>query len=302
MGKVIIVNPSARGVRLKYLKKIELFKDVGFEPILTSSIYDLNEKIGKLVNDVPEIIGIFGGDGTLFHTLNVILEKLKSLPLLFYLPGGTFNTIGKNLGYMGDPFSIADRIAKGKFQEKKIETISIQTASFVKAGFIFTSGLPYRSMEQYYSGGEPTFWTGIKTALWPILSFFFPFLVKGNNYFNLPNMRVSVNGKFLWEGPTLTVTAATVSNLGLWISPFAERGEGFRVLASSVPLGLIMRNFFKVLAGKFSHPLHYNQRSKIVEIELEEGFLIDGEMFKVNTTEKIIIREGPVIKMAIPLI
>ena len=299
MEAAIIVNPRARGVRRRYWKNINKLESLGFELIVTSSLDDLIRKVDEIKERDLSHIGIFGGDGTLFHTLNALL-KLEKLPTLFYLPGGTFNTIGKNLGFTGDPFAIAGKIAGNIYEKRQVATLSIEFDNANKIGFIFSSGLPYRSMEQYYSGGEPTFWTGLKTALWPLVSFFFPFLVGKDNYFDPPQMKVIIDGKLLWEGPTLTVTAATVKNLGLWISPFSDECEGFYTLASSAPLGLIMRNFFKVLTGNFSHPLHYSRRSKVVEVELPEGFLIDGEMFPVEGRKGIRIMEGPLVEMTIP--
>ncbi len=296
MKNPVIVNGNAKGIRKRYASILkELKEDFDFEFILTSSLDELNSVSRQLSEQKPELIGIWGGDGTLFHTLNAILKYFSEPPIFFYLPGGTFNTVGRNLGYSGSPLRILKHLGGNKFD---VPTLRIKTRDKEYTGFIFTSGLPYKSMEQYYCCGEPNLFTGIKVALWPLVSFLFPFLVKNNNYFDAPVMKVEIDGKFLWEGPTLTVTVSTVPNLGLWIAPFSEEGEGFYTLASSVPVKVIMKDFFKVLRGRFSHPLHYNRRSKEVKITLSYGFLIDGEMFPLKDMEEIIIVEGPVLKFA----
>ena len=299
--KVVIINTRSGAVKKKYFKKIGILGTTfGFRCYPTNSLGELKVVAHEISENEPEIIAIFGGDGTLYHTINILQRVMDELPPFIFMPGGTFNTVARNLGYRDNPFEILKKLESG-YDKKDVPLLRIRVdKEDENFGFIFATGLPFKSFEQYYSGGEPTLWTGVKTALWPLASFLFPFLFKENNYFDAPDMEVKIDNKFLWEGPTLAVAASTVPNLGLWISPFSEEGEGFYTLASSVPIGEIMKSFFKVLRGNFSHPLHYNRRSKKVVLSLSSGYLVEGEMFPLNERHTIEISEGPIIRIILP--
>lgn len=282
--------------------------------------YVLKEALGnasliretELVEEIPTVLQEFkkkgvqilcvnGGDGSLSLVLTRLFDLYppsSPLPKILHLRGGTINMASNNMKVFGTPLIAARRLRQRLFEAdndpERLELIPFWTlkleASFLKKpihGFCFCDGMIYRIIKDFYETGK-----GSSAKAMRYVSY-----VVGGSMLQLQDVlplwektqgTITVDGKKLPMKEHTLLLASTFPKLPLGFAPFAypnRKTDDFNFIAFNVGLGETMRNFPAWARGigadvRPKRDDFFNDRVKQVEIESEEGFVIDGEVFE----------------------
>jgi len=269
----------------------------------TRSLDDLYRVAEEFKRVEIDVLGINGGDGTIHHTLTAFIRTYgdQPLPLIALLRGGTMNTIANSLGIKGNPpkllFELADRYHNhDAFDVFEHPILSIGDAY----GYIFGSGLLYNFLEAYYATGRPSPVMAARLLAKACLSAMIGgrFARRVTRRFHA---RVIVDGDAWAREDFVTVTAATVEQLGFGFKPFyrvGERPDAFPVLGIHPPSPLaIATELPRVRMGR---PI---RRDKVIDtlarevrFEAEQiEYIVDGDLYTAKGSLRVGL--GPKLRM-----
>lgn len=140
--------------------------------IATPSLSALPDALRVLLSQGVNVIGICGGDGTLHHTINALLqlqqadptsERAPALPSVLLLPGGTLNMLAQAMHVSGDPVSLASSFCQ-RWSGRPLASLSKRATPLLhmgegerhRYGWIFGSEITARCLELYekrFGGG-----------------------------------------------------------------------------------------------------------------------------------------------------
>ncbi|MBI4509810.1 MAG: diacylglycerol kinase [Deltaproteobacteria bacterium] len=302
MGDIgVIVNPRSRQMRRdpgRLNRLAQVLGETG-RVVATQSVDEVADRLREFRNEGMSILAIHGGDGTIHATLSVLLGMGTSepLPTILFLPGGTLNTITTGLGVRGDPEAllgaVAEKVRRGE-PLPEVERNVLQLEG--RSGFIFGNGAVASFLEAYYATGHPSRTTAALLLARTVCSV----LVGGRFSREILDPfqgRVVVDGNPWPPRALVTVTAATVPEIGLGFTPYYrynERPDHFALLgiyagplALASELGRIWRGL-PMRPGKC-----FSAVAKEVRIESDKPFsyVIDGELYKAD--RELTLRIGP---------
>lgn len=218
MAVLVFVNPGSRANR----------KDPGcanrFARILgdsgrvaaPTSLERLAEEARRAATELPSVIGIHGGDGTLHRTLSALVAAYGTQPLppIAILPGGTMNVVASSLGIRVKPETLLAELAEN-------QRASIRPTTFFRRclrvgndyGFIFGNGLITNFLEEYYARGSYGGWRALWIVFRTLIS-----LVTTQSYarriFRHFRGRVQIDGAYLERTDLTGIGIGTVSEIG----------------------------------------------------------------------------------------
>ena len=149
LNALLIGNPaSASGHRLKRVK--------------LAGHWILNlEELSTVDVDAVDIIAIFGGDGTMQHSLSQLLHQRgnRPLPPIAVLPFGTTNMNAKDINQaqgQRQTVETLQRIINGdKFPSLDRPLVRVVDGGSVHHGFFFGAGVIAKAIEQLNAGKKP---------------------------------------------------------------------------------------------------------------------------------------------------
>lgn len=180
-----------------------------------------------------EILALNGGDGTNHVTLTEFLRVWgdKPLPQILLLRGGTMNTVARGVGVVrGRPTTLLLRTVQSLLEDRPIPSVEFDLLRVdtgqqqPQYGFIFGNGLLSNFLDVYYSYRDPSSWVGFKVLCRAIVA-------AGSRgeanerFFRRVDADVSLDGRTWERRDWLSVTAATVPEIGLGFRPWHRANE-----------------------------------------------------------------------------
>lgn len=307
-GIGVVTNPRSRVNKRDPSKMVTLAYLLGSQGAAeaTKSLDDLYRVAETFKAAQIDILGINGGDGTIHVTLTAFLKVYGGAPFpkVAILRGGTLNTIAKGLGIKGETQQILYDVIDRYHQGEELKTVSANVLQVNdQYGFIFGNGLVANFLDAYYSTGKPSPMTGATTLLRTIGS-----AILGTAFtkrlFRRFRGKVTADGETWAREDFVTITAATVPEIGLGFAPFyrcSERPGHFALLGLHASPLAISRDLWRIWRGK---PMRRDKAISVVaqdvRIETDEELLytIDGDLHRGKGD--LTVRTGPAIDIIIP--
>ncbi len=127
---MVVVTFLCNGEKWDHIGPLrDLALEYGYRYVITDSVEDLGRILPDTVKSgKTKAICILGGDGTIYHFINPLLQSIEkddslSCPPIAVLGGGTMNGLFRYLDGKGTPDEIARRVVRrvqrGNLQTKK---------------------------------------------------------------------------------------------------------------------------------------------------------------------------------------
>jgi diacylglycerol kinase family enzyme len=329
----ILINPQARRACAPSLpERLEaLCRDAGChaEVVVTRSPSEVAGAVAQLVASRVDVLAPCGGDGTLLSTVTALVRAAVegALPKLLLLPGGTMNTVAKNLGAYGPPEerlqALLRRAGSGRglaavphFPQQLMRLVTFDETPAPRAaasgavslplveryGFLFTAAMGARFLTAYSQ--RP----GLAAAVWLALRTVLSSLVPGGGelarwLFQPTPARITVDGEELPAQGHRVLLAATVPDVGLgmqvpWRGGLVPRR--FQLIASALPLWKNALQLPRLFRGQplLGQP-HQDRMAQAAHIRFEQPqpLSLDGELFSARAVE---LSLGPVVDVLCP--
>lgn len=298
-----IVNAHARAAR-KRPQRIESFEQsfsgTPHQLKVSHSLEETRQTLERWKDQNPEILMICGGDGTLHHTLNLLIEIWdgKPLPSLLPLPGGTMNVVFKSISQNKTTASLnIEKIIAGlnEMQTKKLSLLKCNDHH----GFIWGIGGFANFILEYKTSKDPTpawaIYLILKTALLEILQ-------KKSNLFRIFQASVSINHLAMDSYTYKTISCASISHLGFGFHLYPDAkvpGQLGAFLLKKSPLR-ILPYFWGLLKNRRLCSSAFLQLPvNVMHVKTVEPVtsMMDGEI--VDLTDYFMITAGPTMDVLV---
>ena len=309
---VAFVNPRSRANRKNPRLAGVLAAALGDagRVVTPRSLESLDEETRALAANVPSVVAVHGGDGTLHKTLTSMVRAFgeRALPPIAILGGGTMNVVTGSLGIRvkAEPFLRA--LAARARENRPLETLSRRCLRVGDAqyGFVFANGVLANFLGEYYAGsGHGGPWR----ALWLMTRLALSGLVRGpfaRRVFRRFHGHVAFDGKRLDISDLMAVGASTVREVGLGFKLFPRADDDpdrFAVLAIHAGVLSLVRDLPAVRFGRGIAPAR--ARSDLgatldVEAETPEdsAYTIDGDLYRAAGPLRVSV--GPALRIVDP--
>jgi diacylglycerol kinase family enzyme len=310
----VIVNGNARelGAGAPVRLAIEAAARRGGALIHASESLDaLDGLVRAVVARGPRAVVLAGGDGSHMNGLSALWRawpKGKALPAVALAPGGTMNTIARNLGMRSATAAWAERfvdsVCQGTMRARSTATMRVSDdRAGDRIGFIFGSALVARFFHLYDDTPRgPLAAAGIVARV-------FAGAFTGSHLarFVLDPQAASlhVDGVEQPGRRWSLVVASVVPNLGLGMRPTYradERLDRFHVVASGLAPRALGSQLHRVLAGR---PLAGEPRvdalAREFRIEFDPSdaaaYVLDGDVVRAG---EVTVHAGPIVNVLVP--
>lgn len=247
----------------------------------------------------PDTVALLGGDGTLTATLSALYSATGALPeRVLVLRGGTMNTVASGLGVpRGTPLSLLERFRGLDAQAgRRAYTLELDG----RVGFLFSAGLMYAFLAEYYT--QPL-GTGVFGAGSLLASGVASALVRSPLAARLSaglSVSLQLDAQRLPMRDYLFVGAATVPEVGLGFAPYARvlrAPEGFQLLAYAGRIrGLVPRLVRFARGAAVPDTVDALVRTAVIDAgEQPIPYSLDGELYE--SRGPISLRLGPAIRV-----
>jgi diacylglycerol kinase family enzyme len=306
---LVFVNPGSRANR----------KDPGcadrFARILgdsgrvaaPASLELLAEEARRAAAELPSVIGIHGGDGTLHRTLSALVAAYGTHPLppVAFLPGGTMNVVASSLGIRVKPEDLITELAAGHRAGVIPATLRRHCLRIgSNYGFIFGNGLLANFLEEYYARGSYGAWRAVWIVFRTVLS-----LLTTRRYarriFRRFRGRVQIDGTLLNRTDLTGIGAGTVSEIGFRFKLNHRADDDPEQMGGVAihgrPLSLLL-DVVDVRLGRGLSPKRATSfvadRLVIEPEEPETLYTLDGDLYSAHGT--LTVEVGPALKIVRP--
>lgn len=334
----ILINPQARRSCAPGLpERLEgLCRAAGSQAavVVTRSPSEVAGAVAQLVASAVDVLAPCGGDGTLLSTVTALVRAGGggAMPALLLLPGGTMNTVAKNLGAHAPPEerlaallrqagSERGLAAVPHFPQQLMRLVTFDETPVLTArpteeaalaavalplveryGFLFTAAMGARFLTAYAQ--RP----GLRAAAWLALRTVLSSLVPGGGrfarwLFQPTPARVVIDGEELPERRHRVLLAATVPDVGLGMQVPWRAGlvpQRFQLIASALPLWKNALQLPRLFRGQpmLGQP-HQDRLAQAAHIQFEQPqpLALDGELFSARAVE---LSLGPVLNVLCP--
>jgi diacylglycerol kinase family enzyme len=297
--------------------------------IVTQTSGDLPAAVAALRQSGVDALLVCGGDGTLLATVDAAIAVYGAeLPALLVLPGGTMNTVARNLGVRGKPEAVLDRllsswraggqkglgevprrpqevmrvVTKGEQSDRPAPAGSKDATSCTRYGCIFSAAMGARYLTAYARHPSLAWaaWLGLRTvgsSLIPSGGAFARWL------FERTPAELSIDGERASETAFRLVICATVPDVGLGMRVPWQAGSvagRFALIASSLP---ILQNVLQIGRMQRGEPLrgepHIDRLAQAVSLRFPspQPLTLDGELFSARGVD---LSLGPSLQFLIP--
>lgn len=258
----------------------------------TSSLDDLERVAAELAQSADpqhDVVAIYGGDGTLHHTLGALIRHrgVRALPRVAILPGGNLNTVARGLGMPRDRDAAA-RALRWLGGNQPLAALPVTRRPLVRVGdrygFIFGNNIFYNFLEAYYRARNPQKWTAARL----IAQLSASSLVGGPMSKRMLSPfagQVTCDGERYTYPRYLTVAVSSVPEAGNGFKLFPHAVDGAVKLATlaihTTALGLTLE-LPRIYVGKpQSAERTVSTMASDIRIESESpiGYTIDGDLY-----------------------
>jgi hypothetical protein len=274
--------------------------------IETESSHALPEALGELARAEIDLLVLYGGDGTLQHALTEILSNGESdkIPWVAPLRGGRTNMTALDLGVRRDPIAALEHLlraaADGSLHERRVERAVLRLSSSrggpARYGMFFGAGMIRRAIELTHrlfptGRSQGVFGASIVTA-----ALIAKTLTRPTQGILTPDkIQILIDGRPVPEGEFYLTIASSLKRLFLGINPFWGRESGdvrFTALASRARrLGRAAPGILRGRPGArvTAENGYTSANAGRVELRLDCGFTVDGEIFPCQADERVTI-------------
>jgi len=312
----VVRNPNANKNRKNKNPKealIEILDVRGFLIETRDTNKSLEDAIASFLNEDVDVICTDGGDGTVHHTLTKLIELYekdgKEIPIFVPLMSGTVNFAAKCIGSNKKPVEILEDIMEREIETKTINTLKIAYKEKNLCGFVYGMGMIANFLEKYYdknTSGFLSYETSVRKASGLIFKSIVS-LTFGTSLSKeiIKPIFADIKTDNYRESNPMVVLASTLQINVLGLKPFHElskSGEGIYVVSGNFEKSTLLKNIPNVFLGKkLSGEGIYMNKINCLEIKTNEecSFTIDGELYKLNIGESIIVEQGPKIRVPI---
>ncbi len=310
----LVLNPNARKPKLKPPSLAQLKSALGPNSRIhvTRNLAELDRLMQTWKNE-EETVCFYGGDGSIARGLtSLITHQGESFPLppVLAVRAGTINMLCSLLGFREEVDRTLERWKGHKLNTlRQIPMLKVEVEGKPPHyGFIFSWGIGYRVLREYYARREiPDAMDGLAVLA---NTFFRACLPKASQtpMFKGLDLKMIIDGKPVPTEPLRSLAIGTIPRLSLGLRPFAPEPilpGGFHLAANSMPVGrvaihaptlLFQLGDQRKLARKMSRELISATGVREVRCELSEGFTMDGEMFELSAPARVKITAGPVVR------
>lgn len=310
----------------------DLALEYGYRYVITDSVEDLGRILPDTVKSgKTKVICILGGDGTIYHFINPLLQSIEqddspSCPPIAVLGGGTMNSLFRHLDGKGTPEEIARRVVRrvqrGNLQTRKMPLLRIEHAGQIYFGFTFCIGPIVRLLKKY-TDEQRNFRNALWTAIGASLASTLGWPISFKRLIHPMNTSVIINDSEKCPLPEITGVVVSIMPRTIFgFYPFMSNTAGgvlptkefFSIISGLKPFEIVARlpclafcglwQELKVNIPKalFNNPRHLNRPVRSLKIDSEEKiFTIDGEIFVAEPEQPIVITQGPEISLVYPL-
>jgi diacylglycerol kinase (ATP) len=306
---VLFVNPGSRanrkdpGCAERFAK---ILGDLG-HVLSPPSLERLDEDARRTAEEVPSLIGIHGGDGTLHRTLSALVLAYgpRPLPRIAILTGGTMNVVASSLGIRVRPEPFLTDIAHDLRNGTPLRTVHRRCLRIGNhCGFIFGNGLLANFLEEYYARGSYGTWRALSIVFRILLS-----LITNRRY----ALRIfrRFRGRVLIDGNPLPLTrltglgAATVTEIGFRLKLHHRADDDPDRMGGLAIHGGALSLLFDVLNVRLGRGLSSKRATSFVANRLdiepkaaETTYTLDGDLYRSHGP--IAVEVGPALEIVKP--
>ncbi|MFL5274871.1 MAG: diacylglycerol/lipid kinase family protein [Myxococcales bacterium] len=302
-GLAIIANPNAHRNRNWPLASQALRKAASGAPLYeTRTEAELKEAARRLAREVPRVVAIAGGDGTVTHTVTMLGDAFHGkVPPLALLGGGAYDSLA-TLGGRGPAEDRLRRLSEAVAIEAPLRTTERDTlrvrgeGGSWRCGFRFGVGLPVRFVEEVYKSGKAGLWSSSRVLLRAVVSSF-SLGAFARRLFETLDLRVTVDGEEWPHLPIYGVVVSSVAEAGLRLRPFrraTEQPGAFEILGLTAGPRAFALEIPRLLFGRPA------RRDRLLDavaesVELRStrpfGHFLDGEI--LPPSRKVEVALGP---------
>ena len=311
----LIFNPFADINKKQTVAQLRSIKDILDEHVFISITNNTDEipiALKEFHKEGIKILGISGGDGTIDHVLSSYINLFGSekLPVIVPLKGGTMNMLAADVGLKGDQITSCYQLIHclnhhGTLPTIERALIKVVDKRFNYPNYTFTwlDGFLYKFIKWYYKEGA-----GVRVAVKLILKSGIMSLINLNHdLFNEVESKVYIDDKKLPFENHLLIAVSTVKRLVFGFRTFTEEaiaGEKFSILYLRFPffrnmLYQLPRVLYSGLKSDVSGNF-LNSSGRIVRIEGNRGYILDGEVYESQEPIDITLEIGPKLKIFSP--
>jgi diacylglycerol kinase family enzyme len=255
----------------------------------------LPEALAELLQHELDVLVVNGGDGTLQYTLSELLESqdLRKLPYIAPLRGGRTNMTAKDLGAQRNPQNglrdVIDAADAGRLRELYVDRPVLKVGSTgrpVQYGMFFGVGVIHRAISLVHRTFAPerqgAFGATLVTAALAA-----KVLVRPTDGILTPDkVQVMLDGKETYGGEYYLLIASTLGKLFAGMNPYWGDGPGgVRFTSMTSQAQHFARNLTGIARGKPGAGVtrengYLSENAEQVELRMDCGFTVDGEIFE----------------------
>lgn len=298
----VIANPNARYVQA-HPKIQQALSNLGPRRVrLTQHLDELPAAIEDLFeHEGITVLGICGGDGTVHHTVNALIQYCRSrtsepnnieLPPVALLRGGTLNIVARALRVEGNTVKLIQQFEK-RFAGATLSDLPLQqlnvlgvkdAVDHIRYGFIFGSEITALCLELY----EKRFGAGYMGLVRFLQAVLKAYLFKDELWRRFEPLLVQPAGTLRLDGQTMQYQAVVASTVdikllaglitGMEVDLTSRGTLGVRMMHPQSP-GQLVRNLPNLLLGRKGHGLV--DQPCVDQLQLLEPipYSFDGEVF-----------------------
>lgn len=305
----VLSNPLSRN-NLKHLGELQKFFGE-HQDVLHLQLTDFNS-LPSVLRDFAEqavdILVINGGDGTVSAVLTELFEHraFPEPPLLAVLPGGTSNTIAKDVGLRGDPLRALDRlfveVAGGSYVNSVVARGLIRvhydaTKPAVVGMFFGTAAICDAIALRRRIFPQQWLPDAIAGALTLIFVLAHIIAGHGGRVLSSQPIGIDVDERKHAVSRYSLVMVTTLRRVFLGSSPFWGGGErALKITSVRSPMTGLARHAYRLLYGRDKHKLpsatYQSENGDRLELRMACSFNLDGEFFQPSTDSSVTLT-GP---------
>jgi undecaprenyl-diphosphatase len=299
----VLVNSNARGVLRDpgLPARLERALAGAGQSRRTNRPDEVADAVADLSRAGARVLVVCGGDGAAMLAATAMARSGRTDLPLAVLPGGTMNTLCRNLGIRGRPEAVLARVRSaleaGPLPVRLQPTVRVDG----HVGFMFGAGLVGNFFEVYYASPR----RGRAYAAAQVVR-----IMAGGLFGSKFSRRivrpvtadVEVDGTTLpWRSFTV-FAAGTVENVGVGLRVLhraAERADAFHFLASGLTVGEIAPQATRIFRGKaLTGERHHDGLAENAHIRFERPapYVLDGEPFEAQSVR---LTAGPPIPLVV---
>lgn len=274
----------------------------------TWTLAELDQVARAFVTSQPGAIVLAGGDGSTMEGLSALARAFPAgIPPVALAPGGTVETIARNLGMRGPERArcrhVVQAACEGGAPMRRVATLRVRDdAGGDRVGFIFGAGLVARFFDLYEAAPRQ----GMGPAAAIAARVLFGSIVGAplaRRVLAPVACRLEVDGEPVPARAWSLVLASVLRDVGLGVRATYRAGEavdGFHVVASTLPARSLAAQVPRVLTGRpmrGAGRVDALARSLRVTFDEPGAYILDGD---AQGAREVRIELGPIVTLLVP--